>query len=94
MWPLLKQRREAPAASGLPQQAKALSAQALRQDGAEVKPVGERKALRGWAFLAGVAGPQFTQKEMEQAKLPPPPQDEGGLQVLLRRACWLISRSS
>jgi multidrug efflux pump subunit AcrA (membrane-fusion protein) len=35
-------------------------------------------------FFGRGGGSQFTQKEMEQAKLPPPPQDDGGLQVLLR----------
>ena len=32
----------------------------------------------------GRGGPQFNQKELEAAKLPPPPEEESGLQVLLR----------
>jgi hypothetical protein len=32
----------------------------------------------------GRGGPQFNQNELEAAKLPPPPEEESGVQVLLR----------
>jgi HlyD family secretion protein len=38
----------------------------------------------GMGFFGRGGGSQFTQKELEAAKLPPPPQEDSGLQVLLR----------
>ncbi|HSW50984.1 MAG TPA: HlyD family efflux transporter periplasmic adaptor subunit [Bryobacteraceae bacterium] len=38
----------------------------------------------GMGFFGRGGGSQFSVKEVEAAKLPPPPQEDGGLQVLLR----------
>ncbi len=40
--------------------------------------------MPGLGFPARGGGSQFTQKELEDAKLPPPPEQDSGLQVLLR----------
>jgi len=45
---------------------------------------GQRGGGGDFQGFPGRGGPQFNQKELEAAKLPPPPEEESGLQVLLR----------